>query len=127
MPKQQVISKSPLVPTVLISGGAGFIGSHLAEHLLWNKARVIVLDNFNTGKEIHVKHLLNEPNFALYDVDINEGIPEDIKSVDYIFHLAGLEEYFYSKEYLNLDALFTNSLGTKNLLDLARKSSPNFC
>jgi UDP-glucose 4-epimerase len=72
MPKQQVISKSPLVPTVLISGGAGFIGSHLAEYLLWNKARVIVLDNFNTGKEIHVKHLLNEPNFALYDVDINE-------------------------------------------------------
>jgi len=51
MPKQQVISKSPLVPTVLISGGAGFIGSHLAEYLLWNKARVIVLDNFNTGKE----------------------------------------------------------------------------
>ena len=126
MPKQQVISKSPLVPTVLISGGAGFIGSHLAEYLLWNKARVIVLDNFNTGKEIHVKHLLNEPNFALYDVDINEGIPEDIKSVDYIFHLAGLEEYFYSKEYLNLDALFTNSLGTKNLLDLARKSSAKF-
>jgi len=77
-------------------------------------------------KKIHVKHLLNEPNFALYDVDINEGIPEDIKSVDYIFHLAGLEEYFYSKEYLNLDALFTNSLGTKNLLDLARKSSAKF-
>jgi len=126
MPKQQVISKSPLVPTVLVSGGAGFIGSHLAEHLLLNKARVIVLDNFNTGKKIHVKHLLNEPNFALYDVDINEGIPSDIQSVDYIFHLAGLEEYFYSKDFLNLEALFTNSLGTKNLLDLARKSSAKF-
>lgn len=126
MPKQQTITKSSLIPTVLISGGAGFIGSHLAEYLLQNKSRVIVLDNFKTGKEIHVKHLLSDPNFALYDVDINNGIPPEIQSVDYVFHLAGLEEYFYSKAYLNLESLFTNSLGTKNLLDLAKKSSAKF-
>jgi len=126
MPKKQVITKSSLIPTVLISGGAGFIGSHLAEYLLENKARVIVLDNFKTGKEIHVKHLLSNSNFALYDVDINESLPPEIESVDYIFHLAGLEEYFYSKEYLSLDTLFTNSLGTKNLLDLAKHSSAKF-
>jgi len=126
MPKKQVITKSALVPTVLISGGAGFIGSHLAEALLENKARVIVLDNFKTGKQIHVKHLLKDKNFALFDADINEGIPSEIESVDYIFHLAGLEEYLYSKNYLNLESLLTNSLGTKNLLDLARKSNAKF-
>lgn len=126
MPKKQVITKSALVPTILISGGAGFIGSHLAEALLGNNARVIVLDNFKTGKEIHVKDLLANKNFALYDVDINEGIPPEIESVDYIFHLAGVEEYLYSKEYLNLEALLTNSLGTKNLLDLAKRSSAKF-
>jgi nucleoside-diphosphate-sugar epimerase len=126
MTKKQTITKSALVPTVLISGGAGFIGSHLAEYLLQNKARVVVLDNFKTGKEIHVKHLLEDSNFALYDVDINVSIPPEIESVDYIFHLAGLEEYFYSKDYLSLDSLFTNSLGTKNLLDLANKSSAKF-
>ena len=126
MPKQQTITKSSLIPTVLISGGAGFIGSHLSEYLLQNKSRVVVLDNFKTGKEIHVKHLISDKNFALYDVDINEGIPSEIQSVDYIFHLAGLEEYFYSKDYLNLESLFTNSLGTKNLLDLAKKSSAKF-
>ena len=126
MPKQQTITKSSLIPTVLISGGAGFIGSHLAEYLLENKSRVVVLDNFKTGKDIHVKHLLSDKNFALYDVDINEGIPSEIQSVDYIFHLAGLEEYFYSKDYLNLESLFTNSLGTKNLLDFAKKSSAKF-
>jgi nucleoside-diphosphate-sugar epimerase len=126
MPKQQSITKSALIPTVLISGGAGFIGSHLAEYLLHNKARVVVLDNFKTGKEVHVKHLLSNPNFALYDVDINEGLPADIQSVDYIFHLAGLEEYFYSKDYLSLESLLTNSLGTKNLLDLAKRSSAKF-
>lgn len=126
MPKQQTITKSSLIPTVLISGGAGFIGSHLAEYLLENKSRVVVLDNFKTGKDIHVKHLLADKNFALYDVDINEGIPSEIQSVDYIFHLAGLEDYFYSKDYLNLESLFTNSLGTKNLLDFAKKSSAKF-
>ena len=126
MSKQQSITKSALIPTVLISGGAGFIGSHLAEYLLHNKARVVVLDNFKTGKEVHVKHLLTNPNFALYDVDINEGLPVDIQSVDYIFHLAGLEEYFYSKDYLSLESLLTNSLGTKNLLDLAKRSSAKF-
>lgn len=123
MPKKQVITKSALVPTVLITGGAGFIGSHLAEALLENNARVIVIDNFKTGKKIYVKDLLTNKNFALYDADINIGLPPEIESVDYIFHLAGVEEYLYSKDFLDLDALFTNSLGTKNLLDLARKSS----
>lgn len=126
MPKKQVITKSASVPTILISGGAGFIGSHLAEALLDNNARVIILDNFQTGKKIHVKDLLTNKNFALYDVDINEGLPLEIESVDYIFHLAGVEEYLYSKEYLNLESLFTNSLGTKNLLDLAKRSSAKF-
>jgi nucleoside-diphosphate-sugar epimerase len=125
-PKKQTIKKSALVPTVLISGGAGFIGSHLAESLLSNDARVIVLDNYKTGKDTHIKHLLNSPNFAFYNVDINAGIPDEIESVDYIIHLAGLEEYSYSKELVNLDSLLTNSSGTKNLLDLARASGAKF-
>ena len=126
MSKTKVIKKSALSPTVLLAGGAGFIGSHLAESLLAKNARVIVLDNFSTGKKIHVNHLLTNPNFALYDVDINQGLPSEIESVDYIVHLAGLEEYLYSKEYTNLDALLTNALGTKNLLDLSKKSPAKF-
>ena len=126
MLKKQTIKKSALVPTVLISGGAGFIGSHLVEALLNNKARVVVLDNFNTGKKIYVNQFLNNPNFALYDVDINEGIPKEIESVDYVFHLAGLEEYLFSKDLINLDSLLTNSLGTKNLLDLVAQSGGKF-
>ena len=126
MPSKNRIKKSALVPTALISGGAGFIGSHLAEKLLDNGARVVILDNFSTGKEIHVKHLLDNEKFALYDVDISKGIPSNIESVDYIFHLASLEEYLFSKDFLNLDALLTNSQGTKNLLDLAQKSEAKF-
>jgi UDP-glucuronate decarboxylase len=126
MPKGQVIKKSSLIPTALISGGAGFIGSHLAQALLDKNARVVALDNFKTGKQVNISHLLNNANFALYDVDINDGIPDEIDSVDYVIHLAGLEEYLYSKNFLNLDSLLTNSLGVKNLLDLAKKSESKF-
>lgn len=126
MAKNKIIKKSALSPTVLIAGGAGFVGSHLAESLLTKNTRIIVLDNFSTGKEIHVNHLLTNPNFALYDIDINEGLPEEIESVDYIIHLAGLEEYLYSKEYTDLDSLLTNALGTKNLLDLSKSSPAKF-
>jgi len=122
MPKEQVIKKSALSPTVLIAGGAGFIGSHLAETLLEKDARVIVLDNFRTGKDIYINSLLDNPKFALFDVDINQGIPQKIESVDYIFHLAGVETYLYNRDNVNLDSLLTNALGTKNLLDLAQKS-----
>ncbi|HBT66356.1 TPA: hypothetical protein DEA81_01355 [candidate division WWE3 bacterium] len=83
-------------------------------------------DNFNTGKEIHVKHLLSNPNFALFNVDINEGLPPEIESVDYVFHMAGLEDYMYSNNNPTLDALLTNSLGTKTLLDLVRRSEAKF-
>ena len=126
MPTESVIKKSALAPTVLIAGGAGFIGSHLAETMLLKDARVIVLDNFRVGKDVYVNSLLQNPKFALFDVDINQGLPKNIESVDYIFHLAGVESYLYSQDNVNLDSLLTNALGTKNLLDLANKSQAKF-
>lgn len=122
-PKKIVIKKSALSPTVLIAGGSGFIGSHLAETLLLKDTRVIVLDNFRTGDRSQVEHLLSNPRFALYDVDINQGLPAEIESVDYIFHLAGLEEHGSN---VTLDSLLTNAIGTKNLLDLAQRSGARF-
>ena len=118
--KEQVIKKSALSPTVLIAGGAGFIGSHLSQALLQRDARVIVLDNFKTGKDVYISSFLENPKFAVFDTDINEGLPKNIHSVDYIIHLAGVESYLYSRDAVSLDSLLTNALGTKNLLDLAR-------
>jgi len=126
MPKKSVIKKNALAPTILIAGGAGFIGSHLCETLLQKDARVVVVDNFKTGKENFISHLINNPKFAVYNADISKGLPEEIESVDYIIHLAGLEEYLYSKIDINLDSLLTNALGTKNLLDLANRSLAKF-
>jgi len=124
--KEQVIKKSALSPTVLIAGGAGFIGSHLSQALLQRDARVIVLDNFKTGKDVYINSLLENPKFAVFDTDINEGLPKNIHSVDYIIHLAGVESYLYTRDAVSLDSLLTSTLGTKNLLDLARKSEAKF-
>lgn len=126
MPKQSVIRKNALTPTVLIAGGAGFIGSQIAEYLLNRETRVIVLDNLNTGSDLHIKHLMSNPKFGLFLTDINKGLPEELESVDYIIHLAGLEDYLYSTANLTLESLLTNSIGTKNLLDLALRSDAKF-
>lgn len=126
MPRKKLITKSNLMPTVLIAGGAGFVGSHIAEAFLNKGARVIVLDDYRSGKEIYVNHLLKNSNFALFDVDINKALPKDIESVDYVIHLAGLEEYLYKKQDPNLEALLTNAVGTKSLLDLSLRSQAKF-
>lgn len=126
MPKKKIIKKTALAPTVLIAGGAGFIGSNLVETFLLKEARTIVLDNFKTGKQNYVNQFLQNPRFALFDVDINTGIPDEIESVDYVIHLASLEEYIINKKDLNLDSLLTNALGTKNLLDFAYHSQAKF-
>ena len=64
MPEKNVIKKTALSPTVLIVGGAGFIGSHLSEALLQKNARVVVVDNFSTGKDVYVHNLLDNPNLS---------------------------------------------------------------
>ncbi|OGC59192.1 hypothetical protein A3A70_02985 [candidate division WWE3 bacterium RIFCSPLOWO2_01_FULL_42_11] len=122
----EVIKKSALAPTVLVSGGAGFVGSHLIEALLVKGARVVVLDNFSTGQRSFVKSVSENPNFTLIECNINEGIPDSVKEVDYVFHIAALESYVYSEGEINLDTLLTNTVGTKNLLDLAKRSGAKF-
>lgn len=126
MPTNRTIKKDALTPTALIAGGAGFIGSNLAETLLLKECRVVVLDSFKTGQKNYIENLLQNPKFALFDADINNGIPEEIESVDYVIHLAGLEEYLYNSDNANLDVLLTNSLGTRHLLELAQKSEAAF-
>ncbi|MDO8432790.1 MAG: GDP-mannose 4,6-dehydratase [Candidatus Binatus sp.] len=74
----------------LITGGAGFIGSHLAEHLLLQGERVTVLDNLSTGRESNIEHLSAHANFrivrgSVLDRELVEGL---IEECDFVFHLA---------------------------------------
>lgn len=78
--------------TILVTGGAGFIGSNLCEHLLQHDNKVVCLDNFATGRTSNIQHLLSNPNFTLIVGDIRNlaDCHKAATGVDYILHEAAL-------------------------------------
>ncbi|MCL2413894.1 MAG: SDR family oxidoreductase [Bacteroidales bacterium] len=109
--------------SVLVTGGAGFIGSNLCETLLQKGCKVICLDNFMTGKRENIESFLNNPNFKLIEGDIRN--PEDcqnaVKRVDYVLHQAALGSVPRSIK----DPITTNNVnidGFVNMLVAARNA-----
>jgi len=78
--------------TILVTGGAGFIGSNLCEALLEKGNKVVCLDNFATGKRENIKEFFEDPNFTLIEGDIREleDCLKATKDVDYVLHQAAL-------------------------------------
>lgn len=70
---------------ILVTGGAGFVGSHLVDRLMSEGHEVVVLDNFFTGRKANVEHWLHHPNFSLVRHDVIQPI---LLEVDQIYHLA---------------------------------------
>lgn len=126
MSKKNVIKKSPLAPTVLISGGAGFIGYYLVEAFLEKGARVVVVDNIENLETNRVARFVKNSKFALFNVPTLSALPAEIESVDYIIHVGDLEKYMVDRDALSLDTLLVNSQSIKALLDLSFKSNAKF-
>ena len=84
----------------LITGGAGFIGSHLSERLIDEGNEVIVIDNFATGKPNDLAHLIDNPNFSICEADIAnyEKIYRKFKGIDHVYHLAAMADVVPSIE-----------------------------
>jgi nucleoside-diphosphate-sugar epimerase len=108
----------------VISGGAGFIGSHLCERLLREGHDVVCLDNLSTGDSANVAHLRGDPRFDFRQVDVTEPLP-DVGRADAVFHLASPAS---PPGYLRrpIETMLANSLGTHHLLELARASQARF-
>ncbi len=109
--------------TMLVTGAAGFLGSHLTDALLGAGHTVLGVDNLCTGSHANLEHLKNEPRFSLIEQDIIE--PFDPGRVDYIFNFASPAS---PPDYLRLgvETLLVGSRGTINTLDLARKYSAGY-
>jgi UDP-glucuronate decarboxylase len=103
---------------ILVTGGAGFIGSHLCERLVKEGHEVICLDNFFTGSRSNVMHLLPYPNFELIRHDVTEPI---LLEVDQIYHLACPASPVHY-QYNPVKTIKTSVLGTINMLGLAKRT-----
>lgn len=102
----------------VVTGGAGFIGSHLSDALLEMGHTVYVFDNLLTGSEDNIRHLKNNPAFTFIRFDVTNDLPI-LPQVDYVFHLASPASVPDYQKYPEETAL-VNSVGTRQLLKFAK-------
>jgi dTDP-glucose 4,6-dehydratase len=108
----------------VVSGAAGFIGSHFCDRLLAEGHTVVGLDNLLTGSRRNLAHLANEPRFDFREQDITEPFAIE-GAVDFVANLASPAS---PKDYLDhpIETLDVGSMGTRNMLELAREKSARF-
>ena len=111
------------MPTAVVTGGAGFLGSHLCDHLLAKDYRVVCVDNLDTGSLQNVEHLRGD-NFLFINQDVTHHLEID-EPVDAVYHLAALASPI---DYLRmpLHSLKVGSYGTHNALGLAKFKRARF-
>lgn len=113
--------------TVLIAGGAGFLGSHLSDFYLEKGYKVVAVDNLSTGSRQNISHLEGNANFTFIEHDIVERLPAAITDQAYyaILNMASPASPPHYQR-LGIETLLVGSTGTLNLLDLARDSKARF-
>ena len=107
----------------LVTGGAGFIGSHLAELLIAEGHDVVVIDNLNSGRMVSLNGIASHPGFKFVNADVRDlaTIMPVFDGMDWVFHLAGLADIVPSIE-MPAEYFSTNVTGTFNVLECARRS-----
>jgi nucleoside-diphosphate-sugar epimerase len=120
----------------IVTGGAGFVGSHLCDYLLAQGHRVTCVDNLITGKKENIAHLRGNRHFRFIRRDITKGLPQFSRNLtkgflgmlpraDYVFHLASpASPVGYMKN--SIETILTNSMGSLQLLEYCRKRKAKF-
>jgi dTDP-glucose 4,6-dehydratase len=112
------------MPTSLVTGGAGFLGSHLCDFLLGEEHRVVCVDNLDTGSLQNIEHIRNGADFLFLNHDLTEPFHID-EPIDFVFHLASpASPIDYMR--LPLHTLKVGSYGTHNMLGLAKFKRARF-
>ncbi len=113
---------------ILVSGGAGFVPSHVVDALIARGCTVVAVDNFVTGSRDNVAHLAEEPRFTLVEADLTEGLPQHpalTERFDAVLHMASpASPTDFAK--LPLEILKVGSVGTFTMLDRALADSARF-
>jgi dTDP-glucose 4,6-dehydratase len=122
MAKKSSVKKAQ--PRSVVTGGAGFLGSHLADYLLERGHQVVALDNLVTGSVENIEHLAGRPDFRFIKQDVTEFLFLD-QPVDYVWHFASPAS---PVDYLELpiQTLKVGSLGTHKALGLAKQKGARF-
>jgi UDP-glucose 4-epimerase len=109
---------------ILVTGGAGFIGSHLCERLILNGHEVTVLDNLSTGRSSNLKHISSNSDFHLVEGSIldTQILNSLVRDVDYVFHLAAAVGVFNIVNN-SLESMLTNIRGTENVFEAAHHAN----
>lgn len=120
----KIYAKMKFMASYIVTGGAGFIGSHLCERLLAEGSRVICIDNLLTGTENNIREFKNNPNFLFLNHDVINPVTLSDR-IDAIFHLASPASVPDYQKYAEQTAL-VNSVGTRNMLLLAKRKKAGF-
>ena len=124
MPTAKKRTPNRAQPTSVVTGGAGFLGSHLVDLLLARAHRVVAIDNFVTGAVQNIDHLAGNPHFKFIQLDVTEFIFLH-ETVDYVWHFASPASPI---DYLELpiQTLKVGALGTHKALGLAKQKGARF-
>src|SRR6202140_1104885 len=112
-------------PVSVVTGGAGFLGSHLTDRLLAEGHRVIAIDNFITGSDANIGHVAGNDNYRFIKHNVSSFIFLPEQKIDYVFHFASPASQI---DYLELPipTLKVGALGTHNTLGLAKDKKASF-
>jgi UDP-glucuronate decarboxylase len=107
---------------ILVTGGAGFVGSHLVDRLMYMGHEVIVLDNFFTGSKRNVQHWIGHPHFELVRHDVVDPFMSEVSQIYHLACPASPPHYQYNPT----KTVKTSVMGTINMLGLAKRTKARF-
>ena len=114
-----------LTLTILITGSAGFVGSHLVERFLNEGHTVIGVDNYNSGQKRNTEMFLSNPGFNFIEADVSVEIPLHRETLDWVFYFASPASPPHYQQN-QIETLMVGAQGTQNSLELAKKYGATF-